>query len=124
MRKFAILLLITLLTAITSFSQTISIGTEQLKETNLIFIEHRKLLEENALLYKQLDNFRKSYNILTQIDSTRIKEIAEYKEIVNDRNKQIESLNKEINAKDKAFKGWRIGSILVTGTLALWILFK
>ena len=124
MRKFAILLLITLLTAITSFSQTISIGTEQLKETNLIFIEHRKLLEENALLYKQLDNFRKSYNILTQIDSTRIKEIAEYKEIVNDRNKQIESLNKEINAKDKAFKGWRIGSILVTGTLALWVLFK
>ena len=124
MRKFAILLLITLLTAITSFSQTISIGTEQLKETNLIFIEHRKLLEENALLYKQLDNFRKSYNILTQIDSTRIKEIAEYKEIVNDRNKQIESLNKEINAKDKAFKGWRIGSILVTGTLALWLLFK
>ena len=124
MRKFAILLLITLLTAITSFSQTISIGTEQLKETNLIFIEHRKLLEENALLYKQLDNFRKSYNILTQIDSTRIKEIAEYKEIVNDGNKQIESLNKEINAKDKAFKGWRIGSILVTGTLALWVLFK
>ena len=124
MRKFTILLLITLLTAITSFSQTISIGTEQLKETNLIFIEHRKLLEENALLYKQLDNFQKSYNILTQIDSTRIKEIAEYKEIVNDRNKQIESLNKEINAKDKAFKGWRIGSILVTGTLALWLLFK
>ena len=124
MRKFAILLLIPLLTAITSFSQTISIGTEQLKETNLIFIEHRKLLEENALLYKQLDNFQKSYNILTQIDSTRIKEIAEYKEIVNDRNKQIENLNKEINAKDKAFKGWRIGSILVTGTLALWLLFK
>ena len=124
MRKFTILLLITLLTAITSFSQTISIGIEQLKETNLIFIEHRKLLEENALLYKQLDNFRKSYNILTQIDSTRIKEIAEYKEIVNDRNKQIENLNKEINAKDKAFKGWRIGSILVTGTLALWLLFK
>ena len=124
MRKFAILLLITLLTAITSFSQTISIGTEQLKETNLIFIEHRKLSEENALLYKQLDNFRKSYNILTQIDSTRIKEIAEYKEIVNDRNKQIESLNKEIDAQNKAFKGWRIGSILVTGTLALWLLFK
>lgn len=124
MRKFTILLLITLLTAITSFSQTISIGTEQLKETNLIFIEHRKLLEENALLYKQLDNFQKSYNILTQIDSTRIKEIAEYKEIVNDGNKQIESLNKEIDAQNKAFKGWRIGSILVTGTLALWLLFK
>ena len=124
MRKFTILLLITLLTAITSFSQTISIGTEQLKETNLIFIEHRKLLEENALLYKQLDNFQKSYNILTQIDSTRIKEIAEYKEIVNDRNKQIENLNKEISAKNKAFLGWKIGSILVTGTLALWLLFK
>lgn len=75
-------------------------------------------------MYKQLDNFQKSYNILTQIDSTRIKEIVEYKEIVNDRNKQIENLNKEINAKDKAFKGWRIGSMLVTGTLALWLLFK
>ena len=124
MGKYVILLLITLLTAITSFSQTISIGTEQLKETNLIFIEHRKLLEENALLYKQLDNFQKSYNILTQIDSTRIKEIAEYKEIVNDRNKQIESLNREINTQTKAFRGWRIGSILVTGTLALWLLFK
>ena len=124
MGKYVILLLITLLTAITSFSQTISIGTEQLKETNLIFIEHRKLLEENALLYKQLDNFQKSYNIVTQIDSTRVKEIAEYKEIVNDRNKQIENLNKEISAKNKAFLGWKIGSILVTGTLALWLLFK
>ena len=124
MGKYVILLLITLLTAITSFSQTILIGTEQLKETNLIFIEHRKLLEENALLYKQLDNFQKSYNILTQIDSTRVKEIAEYKEIVNDRNKQIENLNKEISAKNKAFLGWKIGSILVTGTLALWLLFK
>ena len=124
MRKNIILLLITLLTAITSFSQTILIGTVQLKETNLIFIEHRKLLEENALLYKQLDNFQESYNILTQIDSTRVKEIAEYKEIVNDRNKQIENLNKEISAKNKAFLGWKIGSILVTGTLALWLLFK
>lgn len=75
-------------------------------------------------MYKQLDNFRKSYNILTQIDSTRVKEIAEYKEIVNDGNKQIENLNKEINAQNKAFKGWKIGSIIVTGTLALWLLLK
>ena len=124
MRKRVILLLITLLIATISFSQTISIGTEQLKETNLIFLEHKKLLEENALLYKQLENFQKSYTVLSQIDSTRVKEIGQYIEILEDRNKQIESLNKEINAKDKAFKGWRIGSILVTGTLALWLLFK
>ena len=75
-------------------------------------------------MYKQLDNFQKSYNVLNQIDSVRVKEIAEYKEIVNDRNKQIENLNKEISAKNKAFLGWKIGSILVTGTLALWLLFK
>ena len=124
MRKFAILLSITLLTAITSFSQTISIGTEQLKETNLIFLEHKKLLEENALLYKQLENFQKSYTVLSQIDSTRVKEIGQYSEILEDRNKQIENLNKEISAKNKAFLGWKIGSILVTGTLALWLLFK
>ena len=124
MRKRVIVLLITLLIATISFSQTISIGTEQLKETNLIFLEHKKLLEENALLYKQLENFQKSYTVLSQIDSTRVKEIGQYIEILEDRNKQIEKLTKEISIKDKAFRGWKIGSIIVTGTLALWLLLK
>lgn len=100
------------------------IGTEQLKETNLIFLEHKKLLEENALLYKQLENFQKSYTVLSQIDSTRVKEIGQYIEILEDRNKQIVKQTKEISIKDKAFRGWKIGSIIVTGTLALWLLLK
>ena len=61
---------------------------------------------------------------MSQSDSTRVKEIEQYTEILEDRNKQIEKQTKEISIKDKAFRGWKIGSIIVTGTLALWLLLK
>ena len=134
MKKNILIFLITTLATTTSFSQTISIETEndstvlitsnQLKNTNLIFIEHEKLLKENALLYKQLDNYKVSNDLLVQTDSLRKKEIAEYKLLTESFNDEIKKLNKEIKRKDKRLLSWKIGGITISSGLLLWLLLK
>ena len=66
-----------MLTRITSFSQitsnninqdsTVSIAFDQLKYTNLIFIEHEKLLIENGLLSKQVSNQESKIHLMNII---------------------------------------------------------
>ena len=134
MKKNILIFLITTLATNTSFSQTISRETEndstvlitsnQLKNTNLIFIEHEKLLKENALLYKQLDNYKVSNDLLVQTDSLRKKEIAEYKLLTESFNDEIKKLNKEIKRKDKRLLSWKIGGITISSGLLLWLLLK
>lgn len=134
MKKNILIFLITTLATTTSFSQTISRETEndstvlitsnQLKNTNLIFIEHEKLLKENALLYKQLDNYKVSNDLLVQTDSLRKKEIAEYKLLTESFNAEIKKLNKEIKRKDKRLLSWKIGGITISSGLLLWLLLK
>ena len=126
--------LLVLLVRIMSFSQTTSnkieqdstvlITSDQLKRTNLIFIEHEKLLKENALLYKQLDNYKVSNDLLVQTDSLRKKEIAEYKLLTESFNAEIKKLNKEIKRKDKRLLSWKIGGITISSGLLLWLLLK
>ena len=134
MKKNILIFLITTLATTTSFSQTILRETEndstvlitsnQLKNTNLIFIEHEKLLKENALLYKQLDNYKVSNDLLVQTDSLRKKEIAEYKLLTESFNDEIKKLNKEIKHKDKRLLSWKIGGITISSGLLLWLLLK
>ena len=134
MKKNILIFLITTLATTISFSQTISRETEndstvlitsnQLKNTNLIFIEHEKLLKENALLYKQLDNYKVSNDLLVQTDSLRKKEIAEYKLLTESFNDEIKKLNKEIKRKDKRLLSWKIGGITISSGLLLWLLLK
>lgn len=134
MKKNILIFLITTLATTTSFSQTISretgndstvlITSNQLKNTNLIFIEHEKLLKENALLYKQLDNYKVSNDLLVQTDSLRKKEIAEYKLLTESFNAEINKLNKEIKRKDKRLLSWKIGGITISSGLLLWLLLK
>ena len=134
MKKNILIFLITILATTTSFSQTISretkndstvlITSNQLKNTNLIFIEHEKLLKENALLYKQLDNYKVSNDLLVQTDSLRKKEIAEYKLLTESFNAEIKKLNKEIKRKDKRLLSWKIGGITISSGLLLWLLLK
>ena len=134
MKKNILIFLITTLATTTSFSQTILRETEndstvlitsnQLKNTNLIFIEHEKLLKENALLYKQLDNYKVSNDLLVQTDSLSKKEIAEYKLLTESFNDEIKKLNKEIKHKDKRLLSWKIGGITISSGLLLWLLLK
>lgn len=111
----------------TSFSSTILNGTEndstiiltpsQLKETNLIFAEHRKLLIENRLLKDQVNNYKEDNNLLIKADSLRVSQISLYKDWNN-------SLNKSLKKKNKTLLFWKIGGLTISSSLLLLFLIK
>ena len=112
-----------------SFSVTISnqieidsiVSTSDIKYANLIFIEHDKLLKENSLLYKQLNNYIVLNSQLERTDSLRIKQIEELNRIYSI---QVENLNKEIHKQNKVIKCWKIGGITISAGLILLLLLK
>lgn len=126
-KKLLILLLTILLTKTTSFSSTISKEIEkdsivsitpiQLKETNLIFAEHQKLLNENRLLFEQINNYEEDNKLLMQSDSIRQVQIQTYKNL-------NETLNKNIDKKNKALFFWKVGGITVSSGLLIFLLLK
>ncbi len=128
MKRIVILLLITLLTKTISFSSnisqedtTVSITPRQLKETNLIFIEHDKLLTENRLLYNQLENYKLDNSILTRTDSIRQ---LQMRMLSLTYNSEISRLNLEKKKKSRALLGWKIGGVTVSVGLLLLLVFK
>ena len=126
-RRLLVTLSTILLATTTSFSSTISSGIEkdtivsltpsQLKETNLIFAEHSKLLTENRLLKEQVDNYKEDNNLLIRADSVRLSQISAYKEL-ND------SLNKSLKKKNKTLFFWKVGGIALGSSLILLLLVK
>lgn len=123
-RTWIVLLIITL-TKITSFSITTStsinqdstvytITPEQIKYTNLIFVEHQKLLKENSLLNEQISNYQSLHNNFIKLDSIQ-------KDQINNQLKINYDLCKEIDKKNKVI---RIGGITVGISLILILLLK
>lgn len=111
MKRIVILFCVSLLTVILCSSQNtypkilndslIVITNDQLKQTNLIFVEHSKFKEENRELYNQLSNYNALIDNYKQIDSLQIGEIKELK-IRNDNlekmyNEKIRSVTKKKN---------------------------
>lgn len=134
MKRITLLLLITLLVKIMCFSSntsgvirqdsTVLITSDQLKYANLIFVEHKKLLEENRLLYQQIENYKAKTNILLKTDSLRVEQIANYQHINEEYILQIDNLNKAIKKKDRTVTCWKIGGITVSIGLVLFLLLK
>ena len=126
-KRLLVTLLIILLATTTSSSLTISSGIEkdsivsitsaQLKETNLIFAEHRKLLIKSQLLSEQLNNYKEDNRLLIKDDSVRQAQIRTYK----DWNR---SLSKDLNRKNRVLFLWKIGGITVSSSLLLLLLVK
>ena len=126
-KRLLVILLTTLLVTTTSSSSTISSGIEkdsivsitpaQLKETNLIFAEHHKLLIENQLLSEQLNNYKEDNKLLVRADSVRQTQIKVYKD-------WNESLTKNLNKKQRTLFFWKIGGITVSSSLLLFLLIK
>lgn len=112
-----------MLMMITCFSSTIYkdsiivITPTQLKNTNLIFVEHSKLLKENSLLKRQIENYKEDNKLLIKSDSVRCLEINYYSDI----NKE---LNNSLQKKNKSLFLWKIGGITVSTTLLILFLFK
>lgn len=128
MKRIVILFSIILLQTTTSFSQiiwndsVIGITPIQLKTTNLIFVEHEKLLKENSLLKIQLDNYVKDNQLLTQTDSIRTIQLKGYKDLDTQNKKQIEQLNKDLSRKKRELTVWKIGGLGISVGLLLWLL--
>ena len=127
MKRLLTLLVIMMLMRTISFSSTISNGIEndsivsitqtQLKETNLIFAEHYKLLIENDLLKYQLNNYKEDNNLLIKTDSLRVSQINYLKY-------QSNSLNDVLKKKNKILSLWKIGGITISSSLLILLLIK
>lgn len=134
MKKFVILLLTILLVTTISFSQNtsneirrdsiVSITSSQLKETNLIFIEHWKLLRQNDLLSLQVKNYQEENMLLMQSDSLRTMQLRNYERLSKAYSVKIDNLNKEISNKNKTIMAWKVGGVTVTVGLMIWLLLK
>ena len=90
----------------------------------MIFIEHKKLTKDNALLLNQIENYKDLTSTLTQVDSLRLKQIEEYSALNDKYQLQIKSLNKDIKKKNKTLLCWEIGGITVSTGLLLFLLLK
>ena len=92
MRKRSLLLWLMILLPICSFSQTtstITITPEQLKTTNLIFLEHKKYSEEVPLLEKKIDTLEKINKSWIHTDSIRRANELQYNSIIRKDSVQI-----------------------------------
>lgn len=98
MKRIVLLLCINLLTAIVCSSQTIYpqiasdstviISHKQLKQTNLIFLEHKKFKEVNEELNNQIINYRKlvdNYELQDSLYRERVSYLDDELKISNDK---------------------------------------
>lgn len=138
MKRIVILLLISLLQTTVISSQNISypkqindsiveITTEQLKKTNLIFVEHKSLKSENKELHYQIDKYKdliNNYNQRDSINSLKIKELTNYSEFANNeltiKDKEIYKLNKLKNN----YKIFTICGITISTVLGILLICK
>lgn len=134
MNRILMIFLIMMLTKITSFSENILIPNEtdsivhvtasDLKYANLIFAEHNKLLIENSLLTRQIDNLNELNFDLEQIVKLRSQQVIEYRNLNEVNSIKIERLNKELKKAKTNIKYWQIGGITVSVGLILFLLLK
>lgn len=120
MKKIVMLLFIIMLGKTISFSQTILndttvyITAKQLKTTNLIFLEHQKLLAEDSLLVQELQYQKQQNKLLIEADSIRQQH---YKVAQDNCNLEKEKLQKTLNV-------WKIGGISLSTALLILLLIK
>ena len=119
--KLGLILFISLLIPISSFSQDtyqttkdslIVITPKQLKITNLIFAEHSELKKEQPLLKLQIEGLEKIIDNYTIQDSIRTAEIATYEEKVASDQKKIKKVKNRLNLSSGLNLGLFMGLIL------------
>lgn len=80
---------------------TLTITSEQLKTTNLIFAEHKKLVQTVPLLEEQISNLNEINRSWERTDSIRKLQIDYCMKQIDKRNKSIEGLTNSLNRKKK-----------------------
>lgn len=102
------LLLASLSIPTTCFSQGICkdslvmITAKQLKQTNIIFLEHKRLKERDSVMIKQIDEMDRLLAVYNSIDSINKQQLSSFKKQVEDQNKTIDDMSsKLIKSKKK-----------------------
>lgn len=122
MIKRLLLLCLVLIVSTSSFSQdTLKITSEQLRLTNVIFLEHRKFSEQVPLLRQQITNLEQINESWKQTDSIRKSQLLYCNQVIEDKNKSIEGLNKSLKRKQSLIKYGGTVSVL---TIILCLLLK
>jgi len=125
MKRSIILLVLSLLTAIASFTQTtypknlndslVIITAEQLKQTNLIFVEHDHLTKENVLLKNKIslqDSLIYNYSQINLIQKNNIIKL----------NEEVDFATNKINKLEKQFKIYKPVAYASSGVLIATLL--
>lgn len=82
----------------------IRITETQLKQTNIIFLEHRKLLKKDSVLSQQVLDLEKALEIYNDIDSIRKVQIEALDRQIEDNNIQIINLNNKLDRSKKKIR--------------------
>ena len=122
MIKKLLLLCLVLIGSTSSFSQdTLKITSDQLRTANLVFLEHKKFSEQIPLLNQQITNLEQINESWKQTDSIRKSQLLYCNQVIEDKNKSIEGLNKSLKRKDSIIKYGGTVSVL---TIILCLLLK
>ena len=103
------------------------ITPQQLKHTNLVFLEHKKLLKEVDLLDCQNKNLALINKNLERADSIKSIQLKRCMLQAEMQDQAITTLNKTIQKKDqriKSWKNWAIGGFTVSAGLLVILLIK
>lgn len=113
MKRLSILLLISLIVPIGSFSRTIypdtTLTAQDLKKLDLILVQHSKWESEVPLLYKQINTYKDLCKFYEVSDSLNNESKKLYKEEINTQNETIKKLHKT----NKVYKGVSIGTSIL-----------
>lgn len=101
MKKRSLILWLMILLPIWSFSQTtLTITKEQLKTTNLIFLEHEKFSKEIPLLNKKIETLEKINKSWQHTDSIRKVNELKYQQVIKKDSINLAKLERS-NKKNK-----------------------
>ena len=105
----------------------IVITPQQLKATNLIFLEHKKLKLEIPELNKQIASYEsliKSYEQTDSVRNAQVKRLMLHAEVSEQvMQNQLREINK-LESKNKLFKGLTIGGVTISVILIATLLLK
>lgn len=135
-KRIIFVLLISLLPMTYCFSQNtlshknkedslVVITATQLKQTNLIFIEHQKLLNQNKEYLNQIDYLEAINQNYRIVDSLRVKQLNVCTDIITVKQDSIDNLKKDLQKSKKRnrVKNFFIGGLAsiaaIIGIIAL-----
>lgn len=115
LKKIIIALLMSLMIPILSFSENISnnnqnedsliwITAKQLKQTNIIFLEHKKLLQRDSILSQQVLNLEQVYINYNKIDSLRQEQLLIAQQQIKADSIKMVAMDKKIKKSKRKIK--------------------